>query len=89
VLRTQVYLTEQQDQGLKRLAKRSGRSQSQLIRDAIDRLIESEPQPDWKAALRSAAGIWADRPEIDAEMREIREGLKRRHERLERHWRRS
>ena len=34
--RTQVYLTEEQDRGLKGLAQSTGRKQSELIRAAID-----------------------------------------------------
>jgi hypothetical protein len=89
MLRTQVYLSESQDQGLKRLARSTGRSQSALIREAIDKLIAEQPGEDWKASLLSAAGIWADRPEVEDEMRETRAQLQRRHERMERSWRES
>ena len=45
MVRTQVYLTEKQDRGLKSLAESSGRKQSELIREAIDRLLaENQPQ---------------------------------------------
>jgi predicted DNA-binding protein len=36
MLRTQIYLSEAERQGLQALALRSGRSQSALIREAID-----------------------------------------------------
>ncbi len=87
--RIQVYLTESQDEGLRRLARSTGRSQSDLIRAAVDRLIAEEPAEDWKASLLSAAGIWADRPEVEDEIRETRAQLQRRHERMERSWRKS
>jgi hypothetical protein len=89
MLRTQVYLSEAQDKGLKKLARTTGRSQSALIREAIDKLIEAQPVEDWKASLLSAAGAWADRPEAEDEMRETREQLQRRHDRMERLWRDS
>lgn len=87
--RIQVYLTESQDEGLRRLARSTGRSQSDPIRAAVDRLIAEEPAEDWKASLLSAAGIWADRPEVEDEIRVTRAQLQRRHERMERSWRKS
>lgn len=89
MLRTQVYLTEAQDRALKRIARATGRSQSQLIRDAVDRLTEIRSPDDWKAKLLAAAGAWADRPEVEDELRTIREDLRRRHDRIERAWRGS
>ncbi|MGH9167850.1 MAG: ribbon-helix-helix protein, CopG family [Acidimicrobiia bacterium] len=40
--RTQIYLSEQQHQRLAARARRSGRSLSDLIREAIDRLLDGE-----------------------------------------------
>jgi predicted DNA-binding protein len=39
MLRTQIYLSEAERQGLLALALRSGRSQSALIREAIDAFL--------------------------------------------------
>lgn len=75
--RTQIYLTEAQGQGLRTLARRTGRKQSELIRDAVDRLLAEPPAADWKEALRRTAGMWADRPSIEEEMREIRASMDR------------
>jgi predicted transcriptional regulator len=86
MLRTQVYLSEAQDKGLKKLARTTGRSQSALIREAIDKLIEAQPVEDWKASLLSAAGAWKDNPDAEAIIREGREQTERRIDRL---WRRS
>ena len=36
MVRTQVYLTKEQQRGLKQLAANSGRKQSELIREAVD-----------------------------------------------------
>jgi len=72
VVRTQVYLTEQQEQGLKRLAASSGRKQSELIRDAIDRLLVEQSQRDWRKSLEPLFGMWADRPEMDHFVRDLR-----------------
>ncbi len=39
MIRTQIYLTEQERDGLRALAAESGKKQSELIRAAIDSLI--------------------------------------------------
>ena len=40
MLRTQIYLTEAERQGLQAQALRSGRSQSALIREASDTFLQ-------------------------------------------------
>jgi Arc/MetJ-type ribon-helix-helix transcriptional regulator len=65
MVRTQVYLTEEQERGLKGLAETSGRRQSELIREAIDRLLAENRPKDWRAALEAVRGMWADRADLD------------------------
>jgi Arc/MetJ-type ribon-helix-helix transcriptional regulator len=72
MLRTQVYLTEQQDRALKRLAATTGKKQSELIRSAIDQLLKEEVAQDWKATLRRARGLWAGRDDLDQFYRDLR-----------------
>ncbi|QLH38884.1 MAG: ribbon-helix-helix domain-containing protein [Defluviicoccus sp.] len=69
--RTQVYLRDEQNAGLKRLAQRTGRGQSALIREAIDLLLRREVAEDWREAFRGASGMWAGR-DLDAEMAQVR-----------------
>jgi hypothetical protein len=45
VIKTTVYLPEELKQELQRLAKRRGSSEAQLIRDAVERLVEERPTP--------------------------------------------
>lgn len=62
--RTQIYLSEEERQGLQALALRSGRSQSALIREAIDAfLVQHQPQGRL-ARLRQARGLWAARQDL-------------------------
>ena len=59
--RVQIYLSEHERQGLQALALRSGRSQSALIREAIDGYLEREQPHQRLAQLRQARGLWAGR----------------------------
>jgi Arc/MetJ-type ribon-helix-helix transcriptional regulator len=73
MVRTQVYLTEEQERGLKRLAASTGRKQSELIREALDRLLSEKHERDWRKSLEPMFGMWADRPEMDHFVRDLRE----------------
>jgi predicted DNA-binding protein len=57
--RTQIYLSEAERQGLMALAQRSGRSQSALIREAIDSFLEKNQPEERLAKLRQGRGILA------------------------------
>ena len=82
MVRTQVYLTEKQDRGLKSLAESSGRRQSELIREAIDRLLAENQPKDWKQALEAVRGMWADRDDLDELYADLRTDWERRLKRL-------
>ena len=59
--RTQIYLTLTEIQGVARIAAKSGRKQSEVIREAIDQyLLRLGPQ-DRLSRLQEARGIWRDR----------------------------
>lgn len=60
MVRTQIYLTEQEQFALRTMAGNTGRSQSELIRIAVDRLIEQTASNDREQVLGAAAGLWAD-----------------------------
>lgn len=64
MVRTQVYLTKKQRQALTALAKATGKKQSELIRQAIDRMIDRFSPEQRKAALAEAAGLWKDRKDL-------------------------
>lgn len=64
MIRTQIYLTEQQRNELAAIAKSLGKKQSELIREAIDRLIEQTGKSHRELVLREVAGIWKDRTDL-------------------------
>lgn len=64
MLRTQIYLTENERSSLKALGQATGKSQSELIRDAIDRLLLQENDLQRQTAIDRAAGMWKDREDL-------------------------
>lgn len=61
--RTQIYLSEEACEVLDREAVRTGRTRSQLIRDAIDSLYlhRKTPTNDVERILEETAGAWRRR----------------------------
>ena len=57
-------MTKSQRDGLKAIAKTAGKKQSELIREAIDRLIDEVSCGRRETVLREAAGIWKDRKDL-------------------------
>lgn len=64
MIRTQIYLTDQQRKKLAILSEIQGKKQSELIREAIDILIEQASQERRKKILCETAGLWKDRYDI-------------------------
>lgn len=64
MVRTQIYLTEDQRDELAVIAKTAGKKQSDLIREAIDLLIDQAGSGRRELVLREAAGIWKDRTDL-------------------------
>jgi Arc/MetJ-type ribon-helix-helix transcriptional regulator len=64
MVRTQIYLTERQRDELAAIAKIEGKKQSELIREAVDRLIEQAGSSRRDAVLQETAGIWKDRTDL-------------------------
>ena len=64
MVRTQIYLTEHQRDELAAIAKAKGKKQSELIREAVDRLIDQSSRDRREAVLRESAGIWKDRTDL-------------------------
>ena len=62
--RTQIYLSESEKEGLQALSQRSGRSQSALIREAIDAYLQQNQPQKRLEQLRRARGIWTTRQDL-------------------------
>jgi hypothetical protein len=76
--RTPIYLDERQRRKLDQVAKRTRRTVSDLIREAIDARYATTPKSDFLDALRAGAfGIWRQRPDLGpthAYVRRLRRG---------------
>ena len=64
MVRTQIYLTRKQRDGLAGLAEATGKKQSELIREAVEGLIAQHGNSRRDVVLGAAAGLWADREDL-------------------------
>ena len=68
--RTQIYLTEEQGRILRSRSRETGRTVSDLIREAIDKVLDSSRDPSTAEKIlvaRRTAGAWKSLPETGAE----------------------
>ncbi len=73
MVRTQIYLTEEEKKGIADAALARGVSQSDLIRQAIDVMLEQQGRVRKTRILDEIAGVWADRDDIP-DIRHMRTG---------------
>ncbi len=62
--RTQVYLTDVERKALLSLSSKTGKSQSQLLRDAVDSYIENINLISRAEAFENAKGMWKNRNDL-------------------------
>ena len=64
MIRTQIYLTEEEKAGLSQLSTATGKPQSELIREAVDGLIARSSKSHREAVLKRVAGMWREREDL-------------------------
>ena len=64
MIRTQIYLTKHEKIGLKKISASCNKKQSELIRMAIDSLIEKNGKTGRKEILEKTAGSWKNRQDL-------------------------
>ena len=66
MIRAQIYLTSIERQALHQLVSTTGKSQSELIREAIDQFLESKlkQKQNKLSILHAVKGIWAKRDDL-------------------------
>ena len=62
--RTQIYLTAEEQDALAALARRSGRTRSDLIREAIDAYVHEVAGTPRAEKLAAGKGLWATRRDL-------------------------
>ncbi len=72
MVRTQIYLTEREREGLAYLARNRGMKQSELIREAIDLFLDRQEDDHRQTALNRLAGLWRTRSDLP-DFTELRE----------------
>lgn len=73
MIRTQVYLTENEKKGLESISILKGISQSDLIRKAIDDLLAINGKINKNEIIDDIAGVWANKTDLP-DIRDLRMG---------------
>jgi plasmid stability protein len=75
MVRTQLYLDEQIHARLRSIARKQGRTVSDLVRDLLMRALGGGSADERMTTLRAIEGLWRDRKDIghtDAYVRRLR-----------------
>ena len=73
MLTTQVTLTDQQTQALRSIAQRTGKTETDVIVEAVEQFIARHPLSDDRpAAQQQAKGMWQNRTDLP-DLRTLRE----------------
>ena len=70
--RTQIYLGRESHRRLRTLAARRKTTVSHIIREAVDSMVKQAETESPAAVIKRVAGIWADRPSRDTDVRTLR-----------------
>lgn len=83
--KAQVFLTEDQFNALRKVAKATGRKQSEIIRRGVDLAVAETHHggmAERNAALDAVFGMWADRVDLDELQATLRANAQRRMDEL-------
>jgi len=78
MFRTQLYLTETTRKKLRERAKSLGKSQSVILRQAVDEYLEKDDDEEQKKAFQAVIGMWKDRTDLDELYESLRESSSKR-----------
>ena len=81
MVRTQLFLDEELHTRLRALARKQGRTVSDLVRETLHRAFGSGAQDERARTLEAICGLWRDRKDIGstrAYVRRLRRGTRRR-----------
>jgi hypothetical protein len=79
MVRKQLFITEEQNRRLKERAAETGVSEAELIRAGIDLKVGGKGEKtDWLSLSESFSSAWAEREDLEEEMRNIRRSWNRR-----------
>jgi predicted DNA-binding protein len=68
---TEINLTEQERNALREISRRTGRTESELVREAVERFIGQTQTEDRHILMQKGRGIWKDRQDLPS-FRELR-----------------
>ena len=64
--RTEIYLDDALHARLTALARRQGRSLSELVREALAKAYEADREDERKSSLKAIEGLWKHRRDLPA-----------------------
>ena len=68
---TEINLTEQERNALQEISRRTGKTEGELVREALDRFIVQFQKEDQRLLMQKARGMWKDRQDLPS-LRELR-----------------
>ena len=60
----EIMLSEDKSEALRTIAQRTGRSEAELLREAVDQYIDHHRYYERRMLLRQARGMWKDRSDL-------------------------